>query len=375
MISDVKRVFKNLIGTKNNRKLVAFFVDDYGSIRTKNKAAYEQFVKAGIEFSQANFSFSNYDTLADRDDLLLLFEVLRSAKDKNGSFGCFTPFSIVANPDFEKIRESGFSQYHREPFNKTLQKYGSFYDTVYDLWLEGIKENIFHPVYHGTEHLNVKRFMNALKTGHKSTQLAFDNESICIPVYRDEIPVVNPTANFDLDSLEENEHLKDDIVTGLKMFCELFGYQTKVYTPGAARYHPDLHRVLYENGIHYISANRTQLTPLGNGKYKKKIYYNGQRTKEGQYFIVRNGVFEPHGKTGTREADNCLKDIEAAFRWSAPAVISSHRVNFVGHFDKSWRDNSVKQLKYLLEQITKRWPDAEFVNGDDLGDILFRRDL
>lgn len=375
MSSEIKRNIKNVVGTKTNRKLVSFFVDDYGSIRTKNTDAFNQFAEAGIIFREGVFSFSKYDTLADQDDLSLLFEVLKSVKDKNGNSGCFTPFSIVANPDFVKIRESGFTQYHRESLKDTLTRYGTGYENVYKLWIEGIRENIFHPVYHGTEHLNVKRFMSALQSGHKSTKLAFDNESICIPSFTDERPVPNSTSNFDIDKLDENMQLKEDIATGLKMFRELFGYQTKVFTPGAAKYHPDLHPTLYENGIRYINVNRTQPTPLGNGKYRSKLYFNGQKTKECQYFMVRNSVFEPHGKSGTTEADNCLKDIEAAFKWGAPAIISSHRVNFVGHFDKSWRDTSLKQLKYLLEQITRRWPDVEFVNGDDLGDMLFRKDL
>ena len=368
----IKRNIKNTIGTKTKRKIVVFYVDDYGSVRTKDRNAYNELIKGGCPFDNG-FSFSKYDTLADKSDLTTLFEVLKSVKDSRNNFACFTPFTIVANPDFTKIRESGFNTYFREPFTETLKRYGSAYEGVFDLWKQGIHENIFYPVYHGTEHVNVKRLMQALQNGHKSSLLAFDNESVCVPNFENEEPVRNYTANCDIDTLADNEQLKSDIETGLKMFEELFGYRTKQFAPGAATYHPALHPTLVDNGVKYININRVQKTPLENGKYKNKIYFNGQKNELGQRYIVRNGIFEPHGKTGTVEADNCLKDIEAAFRWGAPAVISSHRVNFVGHFDEKWRDNSLMQLKYLIEEIVKKWPDVEFMNGDEMCDTLFRQ--
>lgn len=373
MITELKRNIKNIIGKRTKRKLVAFFVDDYGSIRTKNKVALKHFINEGIEFPKNTFSFSRYDTLANEYDLLALFEVLKSVKDKKGSYGCFTPFTIVANPDFEKIRESNYSQYYRESFKETLKQYDASYKNVFSLWMEGIRENIFHPVYHGTEHLNVKRFMEALNNNHRSTHLAFDNNSICIPSFKNENPILNPTANFDIDSMDDIEQLKQDVAIGLEMFQELFGYQSKLFTPGAAKYHPALHGILKENSIKYINVNRSQQIPLGNNQYKSKLFYNGQKTKEGQFFIVRNAVFEPHGRSDYLVADNCLKDIESAFRWNSPAVISSHRINFIGHFSEEWRDNSLKQLKYLLHQIKTRWPEVEFVNGEELCDILFNQ--
>ena len=69
MSSEIKRNIKNVVGTKTNRKLVAFFVDDYGSIRTKSTDAFNQFVESGIKFREGVFSFSKYDSLADQLDL------------------------------------------------------------------------------------------------------------------------------------------------------------------------------------------------------------------------------------------------------------------------------------------------------------------
>ena len=66
--------------------------------------------------------FNRYDTLADREDLERLFEVLQSVDDSKGRNAVMTAFTNVANPDFKKIRASDFNEYHFEPFTKIIEK-------------------------------------------------------------------------------------------------------------------------------------------------------------------------------------------------------------------------------------------------------------
>src|SRR5699024_6097091 len=103
-----------------------------------------------------------------------------------------------------KIQASGFKKYYREPFTQTLKKYGEDYKDVFELWQQGIQENIFYPAYHGTEHINVKRFMEALREGHQSVNLAFKHQSVAVPSFPDETPVSHPTATFYIEQPEEN---------------------------------------------------------------------------------------------------------------------------------------------------------------------------
>lgn len=60
----------------------------------------------------------------------------------------------------------------------------------------------------------------------------------------------------------------------------------------------------------------------------------------------------------------CLKNIEASFRMHAPAIVSTHRVNFVGSLESTHRDDALQQLKELLNEIVKHWPEVEFMDGD-----------
>lgn len=366
--SKIYRNIKNLPGKKTKRKIVVFYVDDYGSIRVKDREAYNSLKEAGIPMDQNRFT--RYDTLADAKDLSLLFETLTSVRDSQHNFASFTAFVNIANPDFEKIRASDFTEYHREPFTQTIARYSDDYQGVFELWQEGIRNNIFYPAYHGTEHINVKRWMEALQIGHKSSRLAFDYQSVAVPNFLGKKPISHPTTTFYIEESVENRELEEAVEVGTNLFTEILGYRSKQFTPGAGLYSPDLHPILMKQGIKFIHVNRYQSYPLGDGRFRKQFLYNGKINEVGQKYIVRNCVFEPNGSPDYQIADRCLKEIEAAFYWGAPALISSHRVNFIGHFDQKYRDNSLAQLKYLLENIIKQWPDVEFMNGDDMAESI-----
>lgn len=363
---------KNILGRKTNRRLVVICADDYGSIRVRDKKAYEILLKAGIAVDKTRYG---YDTVCTAEDLHKLFDVLTSVKDLNGHHACFTPFANIANPDFEKIRISGFREYYREPFTATMDRLGTAYAGAHDLWRQGIAEGIFIPEYHGTEHINVRRFMSALQNGHKSTMLAFENESVCVPHLPGESPVSNYTAVFDIEHTSDNEPLMEDIKVGLTMFERFLGYRSCQFTPGAGIYSPLLHKTLSENGIKSIHVNRWKAYPLGDGVYSRKFLYTGKKNESGQYYIVRNCPFEPFlddKRRNNNAAAICLENIAAAFRWNAPALVSTHRVNFAGAIEPSHRDESLEQLSILLHEIVKRWPNAEFVSGRDMASILFK---
>lgn len=362
---------KNFPGTKTRRKLVVIYVDDYGSIRVKNKEAYDRLLKAGLAVDKTRYG---YDTLCTREDLQMLFDVLTSVRDKNGHHAVFTPFANIANPDFDKIRESGYQEYYREPFTRTMERLGSQYDDAYRLWKQGIAEGIFRPEYHGTEHVSVWKLMKALREGHRSTTVSFDNDSVASPCFPDEPKIDYVTAVFDILKASDNEPLKEDIRVGLNMFEELLGYRATQFTPGGGIYSPSLHSYLKECGINDIHVNRNMAYPLGDGAYSKQFLYLGKKNEAGQRYIVRNCPFEPFGNNSKRNptvVDNCLRNIESAFRWHAPAMISTHRVNFAGAIEPTHRDQSVKDLQILLREIVKRWPDAEFVSGADMAKIIF----
>ena len=64
--------------------------------------------------------------------------------------------------------------------------------------------------------------------------------------------------------------------------------------------------------------------------------------------------------------DQSLKEIQTAFFWQKPAIISTHRINYVGGIDLAHRDRNLKALDLLLKNILKKWPEVEFLSSDQL---------
>jgi hypothetical protein len=68
-----------------------------------------------------------------------------------------------------------------------------------------------------------------------------------------------------------------------------------------------------------------------------------------------------------------MKQIDTAFRWNKPAIISSHRVNFCGHIDPKNREKGLETLKKLLQEIVVKWPNVEFMSADTLGELVLNK--
>ena len=86
----------------------------------------------------------------------------------------------------------------------------------------------------------------------------------------------------------------------------------------------------------------------------------------GQTYTIRNVKFEPFEDPDKDWVNQSLKEIQTAFFWHKPAIISTHRINYVGGIDIKHRDRNLKALDRLLKNILKKWPDVEFLSSDQL---------
>src|SRR5690606_25930740 len=130
-----------------------------------------------------------------------------------------------------------------------------------------------------------------------------------------------------------------------------------------------LEKTAAEGGIKFMSTPKIHQEVLGHGRTKKHFRYLGKKNTHKQLYITRNAFFEPSGST-TNVVSSCLSEIELAFKFKKPAVISSHRVNYIGGLHEENRDRSLMQLKELLNTITKKWPEVEFMTSSELGKTI-----
>ncbi|MDO9551553.1 hypothetical protein [Rhodonellum sp.] len=366
----LKKNISNVPGWRTNRKIAVIESDDWGSIRMSSRSAYHKLLKDGIPVDESHYT--KFDALESNQDLENLFAVLSRFKDKTDRSPVFTGVQIVANPNFDKIKESGFTQYFYEPFNETLNRYDS-HDRVLGLYQQGIKNRLMVPVFHGREHLNVQRWMRALKSGNQSILNAFDHQVTGISKGINSIKLPDVQAAFDLDVKDDIVYMESVLKEGLELFELLFGYSSKYFVPTNGPFNNELEVVLKRYGIQYINTAKKQIEPLGDGQYKTNIRFLGQKNGLGQRYITRNCFFEPSSMEYGPNKDwvnDCLGDIEIAFRWNKPAVISSHRVNYIGFLDPKNRERGLGQLDLLLKKMLLRWPDIEFMTSVELGDLI-----
>ncbi len=359
---------KNIYGWKTKRKIIVISVDDYGNVRLDSKMARERMDKSGLKVLSR---FDAYDTLETREDLEMLYDTLTSVKDRNGRYVVFTPFALSCNINFELMAKDNNQKYIYETLPETYQKLESIdtkaYQGTWELWQEGIDKGLMKPQFHGREHFNLKIFNEKLVQKDYEVLTALQNRSYA-SISNSGYNTINYTAAFDFWDTNENEDLKVIIIDGLNQFEKVFGYRAKHFMPPTSKILGSNFSLLKKNGISYIDTGLIHKQHQGIGNYKTTINYTGKNNEFNQIIFVRNVVFEPSNNSSSVAI--ALKQIEAAFFWNRPAIISSHRVNFCGHIESKNRRIGIQALNELLHEIIRKWPDVEFMSSVELGNEI-----
>ena len=368
----IRNLFHQLIlvpGWNTKRHIVVVESDDWGSIRMPSKDVYNQLLRDGYNVDRD--LFSRYDSLERSEDLAALFDVLQSFKDINGRPAVITADSVVANPDFDKIEANGFSTYSYELTTDTY-KHQPGCENSKDLIKQGMAVGVWHPQLHGREHLNVIRWIKALQEGDEIARLCFAQRHFSLT--KDASPKVKARymdafANASPDTLEEETAILQEATD---LFEKMYGYRSMSFISPCYIWKKELEPVMKDCGLDYLQGLPLQQIPFSDDpiKCKTKYHYLGQKNRYGQRYLIRNAFFEPYKGGNVNSVDDCLNRVSLAFKCHKPAVISSHRLNFIGALDTDYRDKNLKQFKRLLTQIIKNWPDVEFMSSDQLGHLI-----
>ena len=351
----------NRKGNSLKEKLIIIESDDWGAIRTPSKDTITYFEKKGFEIAT---SIYKNDSLASQDDLEKLFEVLQTYKGSDGKPAVLTANSIMANPDFAKIKAHDFQHYFWEPFTETFKRYPKHHNN-FQLWKEGINNGVFYPQFHGREHLNVKRWMTALQSNNEAIFTSFDQQT----TYSGKQDYSFMEA-YDWDNPEDIEQQQTIIAEGLQLFEKHFGYKSKSFIAPCYNWDTKLEPFLAAQGIEWIQGLRSQLQPTGVFDTYESIRHHFGQQQNGLRFNVRNCFFEPSMLPQKDWVNSCLAQIQSAFLFSKPAVICSHRINYVGYINPKNSERGLNDLNQLLRTIVKKWPDARFINTAELSQFV-----
>jgi hypothetical protein len=171
-----------------------------------------------------------------------------------------------------------------------------------------------------------------------------------------------------LDS-SNNEILKESLVSGLDLFEKLFGFKSNSFIANNFIWDSLLEETLAEKGVVHLQGMKYQKFPKIENQPRKMIRHQlGEKNKHNQIYSIRNCSFEPSSDGSTHE--KTLKDIENAFFWKKPAIISTHRINFIGSLNKNNQTKNLIELNYLLKTIINKWPEVEFMNTMELDKLI-----
>jgi len=176
-------------------------------------------------------------------------------------------------------------------------------------------------------------------------------------------------AAFEYDNEDHMKEIEEITKEGLSMFNEVFGFRSKSFVASCSIQGEHIDSLLKEEGIDFHQCGQ-QYRPLGNRKYKIKNKFWGQKNRAGQIYWRRNCTFEPSRNPDFDWVDSCLTEMNIAFRWGKPAVINSHRVNYIGSIFPENRKNTLQEFKRLLKTAINTWPEIEYMTSDTLGAII-----
>lgn len=356
---------------KTSKRIVVIESDDWGSERTRDKITLSKLNE--INAKVPNDLMTNLDSIASLEDLELLFDVLSNYRDYYGNPAKITINVCTANPDFERIRESGYHKFYYKPFYKSIGERDRGAE-IMELWAEGISKKMFVPQLHGREHVHALAWLGELRASNSELLKAFELGAWGIP-YNAVLCTrrQNLQAALDLYGIEgevafQNQWIEDSVA----IFKNYFGFIPKTFIPPAYTWHSQIYNTVFESGIKAIQGIGFQYQPEDNSvrKYHRKLHITGSRLGSGVYRIARNAFYEQWSAPQRDWVGSCLSSIEYAFNNRMPAIIGAHRVNFIGSLNPKNRDTNLRNLKMILETILTKWPDVEFWSSDELIDEI-----
>lgn len=372
LIKKIKSLSKghlyNLKGWRTNRRIIVIESDDWGGERTPNKKTYTHLIQSGFRVDKC--PFSKFDTIESNIDLEILFETLSSVKDKNNKSAILTANFNLANPDYDKIKEHDYKEYFYIDYKTTLDKYNR--SRVQETIKLGIENKLFFPQNHSREHVSPGIWLDEIINGNESLKKAFDLEVYGLSrITSSEIAKYHLASQLYRNS-DELDFVSRAMEDGTKLFKTFFGYSSESFIAPVYTWNDENERIMAENGVKYIQSSffQNSFDCTNTNSFKRKFHYMGQANKNNQIYTVRNCLFEPALNPNTDWVNSCLSEIKMAFRLRKPAVIGSHRLNYIGGLVEKNRENNIKLLRRLLKEITKMWPDVEFMTSVELGKLI-----
>lgn len=346
---------------------MVFESDDWGMCGVRDIEALDRLRGKGYYRGQ---DIRSYYSLETTEDLEKLYDTLTKHRDSKGDHPVFTSNFIVTNPDFERIRKSGYQSYFHQKLSDGFPPKWKR-RRLFGIYMDGINIGVVHPGYHGREHFNYRFWLKLLQSREPSTMDAFQEEMVFAHFkynrLKDQyIDCSTSPAKF-LDHSIQSEVISD----GVSIFRQLFGRLPVTTIAPSYFWNDDTERAWAGVGIKFIQGGNLQNVETLQG-YRNRIGYGrkhllGGKNQYGMLYLTRNVDFEPWDQP--LNSRRILDRIDMLFAMGAPVIISTHSLNYTSAI-WNFRDRTLAQLDYLLTAIEAKYPDLLYLSDAQLGDAI-----
>lgn len=349
LLKKIEAILRRYAHWRCRENIVLFESDDWGLLRKNQSENLKKYGEPKIWAEEES------ETV---EDLEQINNLLESFRDQNSRPCCFTAYFIVANPDFNKISESGFKQY----FDTSIE----YLHELKSAWLACYNNKTFFPQYHGRFHQNWTKWLDDLQDNSNHARIFFENENAPGISLNKGSGEYYKSEYYDYQKSPTSTipHLNSWIKTGLQYFKNTFGYHASITVAPHYIYNSSVAETWKFSGLKYIQGNNYHLLVSKNQKDIIISRALGEKNRQGTLLLGRNINFEPASGISSRNSAQCVKQIKNLFRLNIPAIVDTHRINYTGRF----KNDGLKQLKTLVSQCNDEKP--LFLTSLELGQAI-----
>jgi len=292
--------------------------------------------------------------------------VLSRYSDRDGHPPVMTISVVLGAPDVAAIQEGGFRRYQRVTLADPR------YRELLTVFQNGVRQGVFALQLHGMEHLWPPTFMRlAQQDGAVSRWLEqgdYAETETLPPAVQSRWIDGSTLPSQPLDATAIAAAVREEVMT----FQEIFGSSPTVAVPPTFIWNSEVERAWAADGVQFVvtpGRRYTMRNPHGQPAGVDRLMFSGEIGEGGVSYLLRDIYFEP---TFGHQAEQVLAEIRQRWRLGRPALLETHRSNFLG--EASAHQHSLQELQRLLDSVLREWPQVRFMSTEELGQAYRRGD-
>jgi len=327
---------------------------EYAPTRALWEAACEQAPAGSLRNAQ-------YGKLESPEELERLGALLDRYPDGNGLPLTLTAFFCLANPDYARIKATG--EYHDLPVDRGFPPLWQGAGLV-AAWRQAVENGWLSPEFHSRlHHIHAGEWLRLLKGDGPESEEArrrFEHETYYQNRHYPEYAGMTPEATWQW------------IAPALATFERLFSRRP---TAGVTSDATALTEIIWAaNGIRTFCLRNFSIPGAAPLVYATKPWNNQDpATPMGAWnpvtdvvYLSRNIFFEP-GFDPEYRFEKIISDIEAVWQRNEPAILSTHRLNFIS-WNREIAARGLSELQRLLAHLHERG-DVHFMTTDEVAQL------